>query len=123
MISSVFATVVSAGFSMITCLPASSASMAISPCRPVGVQTDTTSMSTACSASVSEVNAVPPCSAASFSARSRWRSTTATRSIWSASSLITAPWMVPITPAPTSASRIRWSDSTAVLMRTGSLRW
>ena len=40
MISSVFATVVSAGFSMITCLPASRASMATSPCRPVGVQTD-----------------------------------------------------------------------------------
>ena len=32
--------VISAGFSMITCLPASRASMATSPCRPVGVQTD-----------------------------------------------------------------------------------
>ena len=52
MISSVFATVISAGFSMITCRPARSASMARAPWVPVGVQMLTTSVSTAVSASV-----------------------------------------------------------------------
>ena len=70
MISSVFSTVTSAGFSMITCLPASSASIATSPWRPVGVQTVTTSTSSAASASASEAYGRPPHSAASCSARS-----------------------------------------------------
>ena len=56
MISSVLPTVISAGFSMITCLPASSASMASLPCVPVGVQTMTTSTRSAASASASEAN-------------------------------------------------------------------
>ena len=56
MISSTFGTVVSAGFSTMTCLPASSASIATSPCRPVGTHTTTMSTSTSRSASASEVN-------------------------------------------------------------------
>ena len=81
MIWSVLARVTSAGFSMITCLPAASASMATSPWAPVGVHTTTTSTSVAASASASEVNACPPCWPTIRSARSATWSTTATSSI------------------------------------------
>ena len=58
MISSVRATVSSAGFSTMTCLPARNASMATSPCNPVGVHTTTTSISSAANAAVSDGYAV-----------------------------------------------------------------
>ena len=98
--------VMSSGFSMMTCLPASSAATAPSACSPLGVAIVTTSTSERSSTSSMEFAASAPCCVASSCARSGTTSATTANSALGCSDWMVWAWVRPITPAPITANRI-----------------